>query len=74
MTNLPEKVYTEKEVASARARSQWVGRLQGAGAVVGLGMLWNLLGWIPALLGLGVVVWVLFKVFGSDEDESSGPS
>jgi hypothetical protein len=41
--------------------------------VVALGVAWNLLGWIPVLLVLGGVAWVLYKVLfggkkkGSDE-------
>jgi len=60
--NLPEKVYTEKDLTRAKAKSQVVGWLQGAGVVVGAAILWNLLGWVPVLLGVVAVGWVLMKL------------
>jgi hypothetical protein len=68
MTNLPEKIYTESEVERARSSAQLVGWLQGAGIVIAGGVLWNLLGWIPVLLGVGLVAWVLYKLFGRTDD------
>ncbi|MDX1494201.1 MAG: hypothetical protein R3253_09090 [Longimicrobiales bacterium] len=64
MSNLPEKVYTEAQVDRARNTAQFVGWLQGAGVVVGGVVLWNLMGWIPVVLALGAVLWVLYKVLG----------
>lgn len=60
--NLPEKIYTETDLTRAKDTAQVVGWLQGAGVVIGGAILWNLLGWIPALLGLVAVGWVLFKL------------
>ena len=52
-----------------------MGWFQGAGVVIGIGILFKLLGWIPLVLGAGAVGWVLFKLFGtkkSDEEEREG--
>ncbi len=70
--NLPQKFYTEKEVTRAKASAKLVGWLQGAGVVLGGAILWNLLGWIPVLLGVAVVGWVSFKLLSrpkKEEDE-----
>ena len=72
MANVPEKVYTPKEVERARNSAQFVGWLQGGAVVVGGVVLWNLMGWIPVVLALGAVLWVLYKVLGGarNDDES----
>jgi len=71
--NLPQKIYTEKEVTRAKSTAQVVGFAQGVGAVVALGIAWNLLGWIPVLLVLGGVAWVLYRfVLGGKGADQSG--
>lgn len=70
--NLPQKTYTEKELTRAKTSSKVVGWLQGAGVVIGGGILLNLLGWIPVVIGLGAVGWVVFKLMSgpkADEEE-----
>lgn len=70
--NLPEKIYTAKEVERAKDKAQVVGWLQGAGVVVGGAILWNLLGWIPVLIAIVAVGWVMVKLLsrpkGKDEE------
>ncbi len=61
--NLPEKVYTAKDVTSARNRGQLLGWLQGGGAVIVGAIVLNLLGWIPAVLAVGAVGWGAFKAY-----------
>ena len=60
--NLPEKIYTETDLTRAKDKAQVVGWLQGAGVVVGAAILWNLLGWIPVLVAVVAVAWVLVKL------------
>lgn len=75
MTNLPEKIYSERQVERAKTTARVLGWFQGAGVVIGIGILFKLLGWIPLVLGAGAVGWVLFKLFGtkkSDEEERVG--
>lgn len=60
--NLPQKIYTDKEVARAKGTAQLIGFAQGAGAVIVAGIGLKLLGWIPVLLVLGGVAWVLYKM------------
>jgi len=66
--DLPEKFNGEKELARAKAASRAVGWLQGGGVVLGGAILWNLLGWIPVLIGLAAVGWILVKVMGRSKD------
>jgi hypothetical protein len=68
---LPEKIYTEKELTRARSTERVVGWLQGAGVVIGGLVLWNLLGWIPVLIGLAAVGWVLFKLLSRPKGEDA---
>lgn len=69
--NLPEKIYTKKEVERAKDTAQVVGWLQGAGVVVGGLVLWNLLGWIPLLIVVVAVGWLMVKLLGGKKDEES---
>lgn len=62
---VPE-LYTEREITRTRRRHRLIGRLEGAGAVIAAGMIWNLLGWIPALLVLGLVAFVVYKLVAKD--------
>lgn len=69
--NLPQKIYTDKDVTRAKNTAQLVGFAQGVGAVIVAGIAWNLLGWIPVLLVLGGVAWVLYRfLFGGKDKES----
>jgi len=69
--SLPQKIYTEKEVTRAKNTAQVVGWAQGAGAVVVAAVAWRLLGWIPVVLVLGAVAWVLYRLLagGSGKHE-----
>ncbi|HIF08118.1 MAG TPA: hypothetical protein EYQ64_14625 [Gemmatimonadetes bacterium] len=72
-TNHPDKVYTEKELSRAKTTSRVIGWLQGGGIVLGGAILWNLMGWIPVVVGLAAVGWVAVKLMGrskkQEEDE-----
>lgn len=63
--HVPE-LYTEREITRTRRRHRLVGRLEGAGAVIVAGVVWNLLGWIPTLLVLGLVGFVVYKLLSKD--------
>jgi hypothetical protein len=60
--NLPEKVYTQKELTRAKTTSKVVGWLQGGGVVLGGAILWSMLGWVPVAVGVAAVGWVLYKL------------
>lgn len=66
--NLPEKRYTEKELDRARTKANVVGWVQGAGVVIGGVIAWNLLGWIPVVIGVVAVGWVLLKLMSKGDD------
>jgi len=67
--NLPDKIYTKKEVERAKDAAQIVGWLQGAGVVVGGLVLWNLLGWIPLLILVVAVGWLMVKLLGGKTED-----
>lgn len=68
--NLPEKRYTEQEVARAKSASHVKGWVEGAGTIVGGVILLKFLGWIPALIGIAAVAWVLYKLLARPEKKS----
>ena len=69
---LPE-LYTDRDLTRARTRGKVVGWLQGGTAVLLFGIGYNLIGWIPTLLVLGLVGFVVYRlVRGSrGRDESA---
>ena len=70
--NLPQKIYTDKEVTRAKNTAQIVGFAQGVGAMTAVGIGLKLLGWIPVLVVLGGVAWVLYKMLFGRKDPESG--
>ncbi|MCG8469641.1 MAG: hypothetical protein MJB57_15785 [Gemmatimonadetes bacterium] len=68
---LPE-LYTQRELDKARRRQRLLGRAEGVGGVIVAGAVFNLLGWIPTVLVVAVVGYVLFKLVSkskkTDED------
>ncbi len=73
--NLPEKVYSEKELTRAKTTSRVVGWVQGGAMVLGGAILWNLMGWIPVVVGVVAGGWLLTKLLsgpkkdGEDQEE-----
>ncbi|MEJ2334148.1 MAG: hypothetical protein P8Y26_00785 [Gemmatimonadales bacterium] len=68
---LPE-LYTDRDLTRARRRGKVVGWLQGGTAVLLFGIGYSLIGtWLPTLLVLGVVGFVVYKLVraskGGDE-------
>ena len=69
--DLPE-LYSHREIDKTRRRHRLFGRIEGALAVVAFGAVMNLVGWIPSVLVLGIVGFVVWKLVsksksGSDE-------
>ena len=72
MTDLPAKIYDENDVARARRRGKFVGWVQGAGAAILVGIVLNMLGWIPMIAVTGLVGFVAYKIFfGRSKDEDA---
>jgi hypothetical protein len=63
MTNNELQRYTHTELENARTKGQVVGWIQGAGALLVLGVVFKLIGWIPTVLVAGVVGYILYKMF-----------
>ena len=63
-------IHTRRQLKNARTRGQVVGFAQGAATMLALGLLLKFAGWIPAVLVLILVVFVVYKVvtFGGDEE------
>ena len=59
---LPD-LYTQREVDKARRRQRTLGRIEGVAAVVAAGAIFNLLGWIPTILVLGVAGYLIYRFF-----------
>ncbi len=64
-------LYTDRDLTRARRRGKVVGWLQGGTAVLLFGIGYSLIGWIPTLLVLGLVGFVVYKLVrgsrGGDE-------
>jgi hypothetical protein len=58
---LPD-LYTDRDLTRARRRGKVVGWLQGGTAVLLFGIGYSLIGWIPTLLVLGLVGFVVYKL------------
>ena len=65
-------LYTERDLERARRRGRAAGWLQGAGLVIAGSFVLKLLGWIPTVLVLGIVGYVLYRLFsgGKKADDS----
>jgi hypothetical protein len=55
-------VHTHQELENARTRGQVVGWLQGAGAMVLLGLALKFVGWIPLILIGGVGAYFAWRL------------
>lgn len=53
---------TSQEIENARTKGQLIGWVQGAGAMLVLGVVLRFIGWIPLLAVGAVVVILAFKV------------
>ena len=62
-------LYSRAQLESARNRGQLIGWVQGGGAVLLGGIVLNLLGWIPTILVVGAVGWVLYKLLSRSGDD-----
>jgi hypothetical protein len=58
---LPD-LYTDNDLVRARRRGKYVGWFQGGAAVLVLGIGYSMIGWIPTLLVLGLVGFVIYKL------------
>jgi hypothetical protein len=52
------------DVENAQTKGQVIGWVQGASAVVVAGLVLSAIGWLPALIVVGGLVFVAVKVFG----------
>ena len=55
-------VATRQDLDNARTKGQVVGWVQGAGAVLLLGIVLNLAGWIPVVVVGGGVAYLIYRV------------
>lgn len=69
LDNLPE-LFTQREIEKARSRHRWLGRVEGAGAVIAVGALVSLINWIPSLLVVAVVGYVLWKLLSGPKEKA----
>lgn len=60
-SHLPE-LHTDRDLVRARRRGKVVGWIQGGVAVLLLGIGYSLIGWIPTLLVLGLIIFVVYRL------------
>ena len=67
------QLYTEQDLARARRKGKVLGWIQGGAAVILGGLALQLLGWVPTVLALGVVGYILYRLLGGGKkDEPVG--
>lgn len=59
---LPDKVYSDSDIARARRQGKAVGWVQGGVAVIVGGMVLNLLGWVPTVLVVGGLAYLAYRL------------
>jgi hypothetical protein len=62
MTKSDLQLYSAGDVENARTKGQLVGWIQGAGAMLLLGLVLSIVGWIPTLAVGALVVVLLVKL------------
>jgi hypothetical protein len=62
--HLPE-LYTDRDLTRARRKAKAVGWVQGGGAVLAVGFVYSIIGWLPTLLVLGVVAYGVYRLLRS---------
>ena len=67
LDNLPD-FYTERDIDKARRRNRLMGRVEGAAAIVAFGAIMNFIGWIPTLLVVAIVGYVIWKLVSKPKD------
>ena len=70
---LPE-LYSRREVDKTRRRQRTLGRVEGVAAVLVVGGIFNFLGWIPTVLVLGVVGYLLYRFLVKPRKSSNDPT
>lgn len=69
---LSVQLYTDQDLLKARHRGKLIGWIQGGAAVLLGGLALQFIGWIPALLVLGVVGYALIRIlFGGKKDPAT---
>lgn len=68
--NLPD-LYTDRDLARARRRGKFVGWIQGGGAVVAVGVIYNLIGWIPTIAVLTLVAYGVYRLVRGSKTEDA---
>lgn len=61
-TDYVPELYTERDIVKTRRRHRLVGRLEGAGAVIALGVLWRFLPLLTGALLVAVVAYVVYRL------------
>lgn len=61
-TDYVPELYTERDIVKTRRRHRLVGRIEGAGAVVALGVLWSVLPWLTGAVLVAVVGYVIYRL------------
>ena len=60
--NLPERIYTEADLAKGRRNAKMMGWVQGGAAVFLGGLILQFISWVPIVLGVGAVGFIGYKL------------
>jgi len=60
---------TKQELENARTKGQVIGWIQGAGAVLALGLAVKFLGWIPMIVVGGAVLYLGYRLFSGGKSK-----
>jgi len=60
---------TKQELENARTKGQVIGWIQGAGAVLALGLVIKFLGWIPTIVVGGAVIYLGYRLLGGGKSK-----
>jgi hypothetical protein len=68
-SNLPD-VYSQQDLENARTKGQIIGWMQGGAVGVGGMIVLGYIGWIPALVAVGLGGFVLYKLMSGKPKRS----
>lgn len=66
-TDYVPDLYTERDIVKARRRNRLVGRIEGAGAVLALGLLWRFVPLVTGAALIAIVAYVIYKMLSKPD-------
>lgn len=70
-TDYVPELYTERDIVKTRRRHRLAGRLEGAGVVLALGLLWRLVPLVTGVLLVAVVGYVIYRLVSKPKPDDT---